>query len=324
MTTGAVSVTDILAARRRLAAHLPPTALLPSAWLTDMVGAAVYLKVESLQTPGSFKIRGALNAALRLAEAARHSALPRLVTASAGNHGRALALAGERLGMQVVVFTPSTAAEIKKAAIRRHGADLDDSAPDYDAAEAAAREHAGREGATFVSPYNHPDVIAGAGTVAMEVFEDLREARALVVPVGGGGLAGGIGLVCRARPGRVPMIGVEAEASQAFSVGLRAGRITQIQPGLTLADGLAGNLEAGSITFALMQQVCETVVTVGEDDLEKAIAALAREEHVIAEGAGAAAVAALAARRAAPGEGPVVAVVSGANIDLPTLVPLLR
>lgn len=318
----APTFSDITSAHQRLRGRVIHTPLRRSDWLSQLAGTDVWLKLECVQLSGSFKIRGALNAAILHAE--RHAGVPApLVTASAGNHGRALALAAEQINVPLTVYVPKGAPRAKTDPIAAHGAHLI-RADDYDAAEAAAREHAAREGATFVSPYNDPDVIAGAGTVAMEVFEHLRDTRAIVVPVGGGGLAGGVGLVCRARPGRVLMIGVEAEASQAFSVGLRTGRITQIQPGPTVADGLAGNLEAGSMTFALMQQVCETVVTVSEGDLKNAIAALAREEHLIAEGAGAVAVAALAARRAAPGEGPVVAIVSGSNIDLQTLVPLLR
>jgi threonine dehydratase len=316
-----VSYTDISSAHKRLRGRVIHTPLRRSDWLSQLAGTDVWLKLECVQLTGSFKIRGALNAAILHTE--RHAGVPApLVTASAGNHGRALALAAEQINVPLTVYVPESAPKAKTDPIAAHGARLI-RVGDYDAAEMAARDHASREGATFVSPYNDPDVIAGAGTVAVEVFEDLRETRAIVVPVGGGGLASGIGLVCLARPGRVSMTGVEAEASQAFSVALGAGRVTQIQPGPTLADGLAGNLEAGTITFPLMQRVCEGMVTVNEEELKLAITALAREEHVIAEGAGAAAVAAVAARRV-KAEGPTVAIVSGSNIDLQTLAPLLR
>jgi threonine dehydratase len=317
-----VPFSAIESAHQRLAGRVIRTPLRRSDWLSQLAGHDVWLKLECVQLTGSFKIRGALNAAILHAE--RHARVPApLVTASAGNHGRALALAAEQISVPLTVFVPQNAPRTKTDAIERHGARLARER-DYDAAERAARAFAEQDGATFVSPYNDPDVVAGAGTVAIEIFLDLPDARAVVVPVGGGGLASGIGLACRARAGRVRMIGVEAEASQAFSAGLRAGRITRIEPGPTLADGLGGNLEEGSMTFPLMQQVCDGVVTVSERDLQEAIAGLAREEHLIAEGAGAAAVAALAARRVSPGEGPVVAVVSGSNIDLETLAPLLR
>jgi threonine dehydratase len=308
-------------AHERLRGRVIRTPLRRSDWLSRLLDADAWLKLECVQLTGSFKIRGALNAAILHAE--RHAGVPpALVTASAGNHGRALALAAEQINVPLTVFVPENAPKTKTDAIEGHGATLRRDR-DYDAAEAAARAYAAREGATFVSPYNDLDVIAGAGTVAIEIFEDLPDARAVLVPVGGGGLASGIGLVCRAQPGHVSTIGVEAEASQAFTVSLPAGRITRIQPRPTLADGLGGNLEEGSITFPLMQQVCERMVTVSEDDLKRAIAALAREEHLIAEGAGAAAVAALCAKHVGRDSGPIVAIVSGANIDLEKLAPLL-
>jgi threonine dehydratase len=312
---------DIVNAHRRLRGRVARTPLRRSDWLSRVAGADVWLKLECVQHTGSFKIRGALNAAILHAE--RHAGMPSpLVTASAGNHGRALALAAEQINVPLTVFVPERAPKTKTDAIESHGARLKRER-DYDAAEAAARAYAAREGATFISPYNDADVIAGAGTVALEVFEELPDAGTLVVPVGGGGLASGIGLVCRTQPGHARTIGVEAEASQAFNVGLKAGRITQIDPGPTVADGLGGNLEEGSITFPLMQEVCDGVVTVREKDLEDAIAGLAREEHVIAEGAGAAASAAITGRRLPPGGGPIVAIVSGANIDLEKLATLL-
>ena len=313
-----VTFEDILNAHERLRGRVARTPLRRSDWLSAASGADVWLKLECVQLTGSFKIRGALNAAILHAE--RHAGVPApLVTASAGNHGRALALAAEQINVPLTVFVPDSAPAAKTGAIEAHGATLRRAA-DYDAAEAAAREFARREGATYISPYNDPDVIAGAGTVALEIFEELDDVRTLVVPVGGGGLASGIGLVARARAGRVATIGVEAEASQAFTTALRAGRITPIVAGDTLADGLAGNLEEGSITFPIMQRVCDGMVTVSEPALKRAIVSLAREEHVIAEGAGAVTSAALAEWLVSPSGSPVVAIVSGANIDLDTFL----
>lgn len=305
---------EVAAARDRLEGRVLRTPLRRSDWLSDAAGAPVWLKLECVQMSGSFKIRGALNAAILHAE--RHPGLPRpLVTASAGNHGRALAFAAEQIAVPLTVFAPRDAPATKRSAIERHGARLV-LEPDYDAAEAAAREFAAREGADFISPYNDPDVIAGAGTVAMEVLEDIPDARCLVVPVGGGGLASGIGIVVKAHAPTTRMLGVEVEASTAFSVSLRAGRITRIEPTPTLADGLAGNIEPDSITFALMQQVCDGMALVEEKLLRSSIAGLAREDHLMVEGAGAAAVAALLGRRIDERKGPIVAIVSGSNIDV--------
>ncbi len=311
------TVLDVYEARRRLEPHLQPTPLLPSYWLSSIADGNVFLKLESLNLTSSFKIRGALNAALRLIETNDAGALPQLVTASAGNHGRSLALAAERLGMACVVFTPATAPEAKKNAIRRHGAVLHGECDDYDAAEKQAKEYAEVEGGVYISPYSHPDVIAGAGAIGLEIVEAMPEFDVIVIPLGGGGLASGMGLAIKAAAPHVTIVGVEVEASSPFTLSLEAGRITEITPRQSLADGLTGNLEAGAITFALVKQVVDYVVTVSEDDLARAMKGLATEERLIVEGAGVAATAALMAGKAsAPGQR-VVVMVTGGNVDLP-------
>lgn len=313
---GGPTVLDVYQARRRIADRVLETPLRPSSWLSSIAGAHVRLKIESVNLTGSFKIRGALNAALRLSEGVSGDS-PVVVTASAGNHGRALALAAEQLGLTCVVFTPVTAPDAKKDAIRRHGAVLHADCIDYDAAEQQAREFADIEGALYVSPYNHPDVIAGAGTIGLEIVEAWPQLDVAVIPLGGGGLASGVGLALKAVAPKVTVIGVEVEASTPFTLSLEAGRITEITPQPSLADGLVGNLEKGSMTFPLVRQVVDRVVTVSESDLGRAMKGLASEERLIVEGAGAASVAAiLAGQAAAPGQH-VVAIVTGSNVDLP-------
>jgi len=311
------TVLDLYEAKRRLAPHLQPTPLLPSHWLSSIADGNVFLKLESLNLTSSFKIRGALNAALRLMERAEPGASPLLVTASAGNHGRSLALAAERLGLNCVVFTPATAPEAKKYAIRRHGAVLHGECDDYDTAEKEAKAYAAAEGGVYISPYNHPDVIAGAGTIGLEIVEAMPAFDVIAIPLGGGGLASGMGLAIKAAAPRVTIVGVEVEASSPFLLSLEAGRITEITPRQSLADGLTGNLEPGTITFPLVKQVVDYVVTVSEDDLGRAMKGLATEERLIVEGAGVAATAAIMAGKAsAPGQR-VVAMVTGGNVDLP-------
>ena len=330
---------DVYDARRRLAPHLRPTPMLPSSWLSSIADGSVFLKLESLNLTHSFKIRGALNAALKLVE--NHDDKPSafapgasadkaglspqaqgspqaqtLVTASAGNHGRALALAAEKLGLACVVFTPEKAPEAKKNAIRRHGAVLHE-CDDYDAAEKQAREFAAAEGAVYISPYNHPDVIAGAGTVGLDILEAMPSFEVVVIPLGGGGLSSGMGLVIKAAAPQATIVGVEVEASSPFTLSLEAGRITGITPRPSLADGLVGNLEPGSITFPLVKQVVDYVVTVSEDDLTRAMRGLAAEEHLIVEGAGAAATAAIMSGKASAPSQRVIALVTGGNVDLP-------
>jgi threonine dehydratase len=309
------TVTDVYDARRRIGTRLPRTPLLPSSWLSSIADGDVFLKIESLNLTNSFKIRGAMNAALRLSEGIDTEA-PTIITASAGNHGRALALAAEELGLECVVFTPGSAPEAKQNAIRRHGAVLHADG-DYDAAEAKAKEFAEAEGGVYISPYNHPDVIAGAGTIGLELVEAMPSFDVIVVPLGGGGLASGVGLAIRAAVPKATIVGVEVEASSPFTLSLEAGRITEITPRPSLADGLVGNLESGSMTFALVRQVVDRVVTVSEEELARAMKGLATEERLIVEGAGAASVAAVMAGKAsAPGQR-VIALVTGGNVDLP-------
>ena len=310
------TVLDVYEARRRLAGRLPKTPLLPSPWLSSIAGGSVFLKIESVNLTNTFKIRGALNAALRMSESIA-SQTPTIVTASAGNHGRALALATEELGLKCVVFTPASAPDAKKNAIRRHGAILHSDCEDYDVAERQAREFAEQDGAVYISPYNDPDVIAGAGTVGLEIIEVMADLEVVVIPLGGGGLASGMGLAIKAAAPGATIVGVEVEASTPFTLSLEAGRITEVTPRPSLADGLVGNLEPDSMTFPLVKQVVDYVVTVSEDDLTRAMRGLATEERLIVEGAGAAAVASILAGKASAAGRRVVAMVTGGNVDLP-------
>jgi threonine dehydratase len=313
-----IAIEEIHAAAARLAPHLEPTPLIASPWLSALAGAEVRLKLESLQVTRSFKVRGALNALSRLAE---RQPRPVVVTASAGNHGRAVAWAAERLGLAAVVFTPRSAPHAKVGPIRAHGADLRPIADDYEGAEVLAMEWAARTGAVFVSPYSHADVIAGGGTVALEVVAAWPEVEEIVVAIGGGGLISGIARLVTSERRRVRVIGVEAEASSAFSAARRAGRIVTIQPQPSLADGLGGNVEPETLTWPYIRDLVHEVVTVSEQELAASLRGLVIEEHLIAEGAGIAAVAAAAVGRITLRKAAVV--VSGANIDSPTLVRVL-
>jgi threonine dehydratase len=315
-----LTLRDVVAARQRLQRHLDPTPLRPSDWLSSATGGRVSLKLESAQPTHSFKIRGAMNAALRLTEGA---ARPAIVTASAGNHGRALALAAARCGLRATVFTPSTAPDTKKAAIRRLGVPLRDEAPDYDTAEQLARDYARQSGAMYLSPYNHRDVIAGAGTIALEILDAAPETDVIVVPLGGGGLASGVALAMKSAKPDVVIVGVEVEASRPFATGLAHGAITHIDVRPSLADGLVGNLEPDSMTFDLVRRHVTRLVSVSEEHLRAAIVGLAREEHLITEGAGATATAAVLHAAALSAGQRAVVLVTGANIDLDTFGRLI-
>jgi len=313
---------DVLRARKRIAPHIRRTPLVRSTWLSDAAGASVSLKLESLQTSSSFKSRGAFNAVLARLE--RPEGAPRqLVTASAGNHGRALAAAAETFGLPLVVFTPAEAPKTKLAAIRRHGAELRAEARDYDDAERMAKTFARETGAEFISPYNDRDVVAGAATIALELFEDAPDLDMLIVPIGGGGLIGGVAQTAKAIRPDAAVIGVEVEASCAFQTSVRAGRLVEIVPGETLADGLGGNPDPETITFDLIQRFVDQIVTVSEADLAAAVVGLIEHEHLVAEGAGAAATAALVGQRVRVSGRRVAAIVTGSNIDRARLAALL-
>jgi threonine dehydratase len=317
-----MTLIEVLRARRRIIPYLRRTPLVDSPWLSQLAGARVSLKLESLQLSGSFKSRGAFNAIIARLErgAARDQ---QIVTASAGNHGRALAAAAEAFHVPLVVFTPADAPQTKLAAIRRHGADLRAEGRDYDHAELLARKFSEEHGAPFISPYNDPDVVAGAGTIALEIFEDAPNVDALVVPIGGGGLISGVAAAARAIAPAHRSIGVEAEASHAFLTSIRAGRVVTITPGPTLADGLGGNFDPQTITFGLIQQYVDQIVTVSEPDLASAMTGLVEHEHLVTEGAGAAATAALVGRRIALDGRRVAVIVSGSNIDRARLTSVL-
>ncbi len=317
-----MTLIDVFRARRRIAPYVRRTPLIQSVWLSDLTGASVSLKLESLQLSNSFKSRGAFNAVITRLE--RPDGPPsQLVTASAGNHGRALAAAAETFRLPLIVFTPADAPTTKLEAIRRHGAELRADGRDYDDAERLAKAFALEADAEFISPYNDADVIAGAATVALEIFEDAAGTDTLVVPIGGGGLISGVATVARAIDARNEVIGVEADASCAFQTSVRAGRLVEIVPGATLADGLGGNPDPETITFAFIEQLVDRIVTVSEDDLSAAIAGLVAAEHLVAEGAGAAGVAALVGKRADVRGRRVAVIVSGSNIDRARLASLL-
>lgn len=306
------SVADIRGAAARIRGrvlHAP----LRSLSLLNNSDADVRAKLEISQPTGSYKIRGAFNAVLRLIEE-HGDARPPVVTASAGNHGRALALATCEAGLPLIVYVPETAPRAKVDAIRASGAELRP-CKDYDEAERAAKEHGARGDALFISPYSHPDVIAGAGTVGLEILEDWPDVDVIVVPVGGGGLISGIALAVHGHARSTQVVGVEVETSSPFTAGLAAGRIVSIDVKPSLADGLVGNLDPDTVTFDIVRQHVARIAVVTEEELRQAIVALSSQEGLTVEGAGAVGVAALMAGKIDIQGKRVAVVVSGANID---------
>ena len=286
--------------------------MLRSVWLSEQAKADVWIKIESVQPGASFKIRGALNALSVLRS--EHPEITSIVTASAGNHGSAMAIAARHFDLRLRVHLSVAAPAAKRDALLEQGAELVEAA-DYDGAEAAARADAHQRGAPYISPYNHSDVIAGAGTVALEMLEDEPSLASIIVPLGGGGLLAGSALVARGHDRPVRMIGAEAERSPVFTTALAAGEITPVRVEDTLADGLAGNMEPGSRTFGLVRDLVDAVTLVAEISIETAMRNLVYRERLVSEGAGAAAVAALLQGGLGLPDGPVGVMLTGRNVD---------
>ena len=295
-----------------IAPYVTRTPLVTSPWLSTISGAHVQLKLETAQITGSFKARGAMHALIALK--ARAPEIDFVITASAGNHGQALAWAGKALGIRVRAYAPASAADAKKTAMRQHGADLVE-CDGYDAAEDAARGDAMHSGVPYISPYNHDDVIAGQGTIALEMLEDEPTIDTLVVAVGGGGLISGCAIVAKDRAHPIDVIGAEAESSPVFTTALGAGEITTVTVLPTLADALAGNLEPGSRTFPLVRHLVDGIALVAEGSIETAMRGLYKHHDLVTEGAGAVATAALLQGLRLTGRH-VGVIVCGRNIDL--------
>ena len=314
---------DVRAAAARIRGRVLRTPVRRSEWLSGLTGGDVHLKLEAIQPTSSYKIRGAFNAALRIRERTNGQSAPQLVTASAGNHGRALAFAARALDLPLTVFIAAGAPRAKVDAIRGAGATLRE-CRDYDEAERQAKAHAAAGGGLFISPYSHPDVIAGAGTIGLELLEDLPSLDAVVVPIGGGGVIGGIGIALKALSPATRVIGVEAEASCPFTRSLAAGRLVTIDVGPSLADGLTGNLDPDTITLDIVGEVVDEIAVVDEPLLRRALAAVVTTEHLIVEGAAAAGPAGLLGGTLDLKGKRVAVVLTGANIDAETLIDVLR
>jgi threonine dehydratase len=308
----------VRAAARRLEGIVRRTPLERSDALSEAAGADVYLKLEGLQRTGSFKLRGAASFVASLSPEARAGGL---VTASAGNHGLGVALAARRFGTTATVFVPDDAPETKRRRIARLGAELRLVPGGYDAAHAAGEAYAAQTGRPFVNAFSDPVVVAGQGTVGLEILAELPSVRTVVVPAGGGGLIGGIGVVARALAPGARIIGVQTVTTAALHASLSAGRVTSAVYGPTLCEGLSGDIDERA--FQLARAVVDEVVLVSEDSVRRAIRWLYGEEGVVAEGSAAVGVAALLEGAVKEPEGPVAVVVSGSNLDAARLASIL-
>ena len=290
---------EVLRAAQRLHGHVYQTRLDYSPYFSQLTGANVYFKLENLQQTGSFKARGALNKLLSLTEAERQQGV---VTASSGNHGTAVSYGLSRLGMNGVVFVPENASPTKVEAIRRYAAEHD---------------------LVYVSPYNDPLVVAGQGTIGLEISNQLEQVDAVFVSLGGGGLIGGIGGYLKAVAPAAQIIGCSPENSKVMAESVAAGEILDLESLPTLSDGTAGGVEPGSITFDLCRTLVDAFPTVTEAEIAAAMRQFMATHHMLIEGAAGVAIAVLL-QNPAPFVGQnVVVVLCGANISLPTLQTVL-
>lgn len=309
------------AARRRIRAFLRETPIEWSPELSSLTGGDVWLKLECLQLTGSFKLRGALSKLLALTPDARSRGV---VTASTGNHGAAVAQGSAMFHVACEVFVPEHAAPSKVAAIRRLGAEVRVAGAVCDAAEAFARAEAERSGRTFISPYNDPDVVAGQGTLGLEIIDQLGFAPDdTFVALGSGGLAAGVAGALKGASPTARMVGCSPENDCAMAESLRAGRIVRMDARPTLSDGTAGGIEPGSITFELCRELIDEVELLPEEEIRAALRWTIDAHHVLIEGSAAVPVAAVrrAATRLAGRR--VVIVLCGANIGADTLAQVL-
>jgi threonine dehydratase len=312
---------DVLAARRAIAPHIWRTPVIRSAALSAETGADVYLKLECWQRTGSFKVRGAL---FKLGTLPPEAARCGVVTASAGNHGLGVAYASQVLGgPRATIFVPENAAETKVHQLAAFDCEIRRAGSDYDASHAIAEAYAHEQGALYLSAYDDPTVIAGQGTVGLEVVEDLPDADLFLVPVGGGGLVAGISVAAKAARSEVRIIGVQPEASPSAFLSLRDGWAYETyDAGPTICDGLAGGF--GRLPFAIAQEQVDGVQVVPEDGVRQAVAWLVAHEHLIAEGSAAIAIAPLLTGALDASGQKVVAVLTGRNIDAGVLKAILQ
>jgi threonine dehydratase len=316
-----VSIEDVEGAARVIAGQVRETPLLPAGELSRRVGARVLVKAENLQVTGSFKLRGAANVIRRLPEERLRCGV---VAASAGNHAQAVACAARDAGAEALLVMPEEAPLAKVAAVRQYGGEVRLHGATYDDAHAEARRLSEEEGSTLVHAFDAPEVVAGQGTVGLEVAARAPAVRLVVLPLGGGGLAAGAAIAVKARLPEARVVGVQAEACAPYIDSLAAHRPIGARSANTICDGIAVK-RPGDFTLPLVERYVDDVVTVSDDEVAEAMVLLLERSKLVVEGAGAVAVAALLQGRVEPpAEGEVCAVLSGGNVDASLLSECIR
>ncbi|TIO10801.1 hydroxyectoine utilization dehydratase EutB [Mesorhizobium sp.] len=313
MTANDVTLSDIRAARERVSGKVERTPAVPSPSLSGHLGVAVYLKLEHRQTTGSFKLRGASNAiaALNAEEKARG-----VVAASTGNHGRALAHAAKLEGMRATICMSRLVPQNKLDEIRQLGAEIRIVGNSQDDAQQEVDRLVAEEGLVMLPPFDHPDIIAGQGTLGLEIIEQIADAALVLVPLSGGGLAAGVAAAVKGVSPSTKIIGVSMARGAAMKASLDAGRPVQVEELPTLADSLGGGIGLDNrLTFSMCRDLLDDVILLSEDEIAAGIRHAYEQEREIVEGAGAVGIAAVLAGKVRA-SGPTVLIVSGRNIDM--------
>lgn len=311
-----VTLTDVRDAAARIAGHVVRTPLRISLSLSEMAGHPVYLKLETMQDTGAFKIRGATNALLRLSEKDRAKGV---VTMSSGNHGRGLAYAAKRLGVNCTVFMSELVPSVKVDAIRALGADVVIAGPSQETADAAVRARVAEDGSVYVHAFDQPDIIAGQGTLGLEILEDLPDTKRILIPLSGGGLFAGVAVAMKTLRPDMHTVGITMENGPAMVDSLKAGHPVPVDEVATLADALGGTIGLdNAYTFDLTQRYLDETCLLSETEIADAIRHTFLNDRLVAEGGGAVGVGAILSGRLHRHDGPTVIVLSGCNIDIDT------
>ena len=315
----AVNVQDLRDASERLDGVIADIPVANARWLSELVGGPVFLIPENLQRAGSFKIRGAFNRLSKMTQEERDLGV---VAASAGNHAQGVALAARMLGIRATVFMPQGATIPKVEATKGYGADVEFAGSSIDEALVEARAFSDRTGAILIHPFDHQDIVAGQGTLGLEILEKIPDVKTVVVCTGGGGLLAGVALAIKSLNPEVTVIGVQAEGAAAYPASLAVGSPQKLDNMSTMADGIAVGLP-GAIPFEIVKEHVDEIMTVSEDQLSSAALLLLERAKMVVEPAGAAATAAVMAWPK-KFEAPVAVVLSGGNVDSLLLLRIIR
>ena len=314
MGSNIIDINHIKDAKKALKPLIKKTALKYSHFLSSICQGTIYLKLENNQLSHSFKIRGAFNKILKLTLEEKQKGI---ITCSSGNHGLATAIAAKKLNVAAKIVIPETTPRKKVDKIKKYNVDLV-LYGDYDEAEQKALELACKEGKTYISPYNDVDVIAGQGTIGLEILEEFPEVEKVLAPVGGGGLCAGVAIAMKNKNRAIEVIGVQSEASPVMYESLRAGKILkseELKIQSSLADGLSGGIEEGSVTFKVAQKNVDEIVLVKEETIKEAIRLLWEKDGQVIEGAGAVGPAVVIENKEHFKNKKTVIILSGGNID---------